>query len=50
MLALGVTEVAATEGHACTEAGKHFDANGKETTADKCVHATPGTEAYKTGR
>ena len=50
MLALGVTEVAATEGHACTEAGKHFDADGKETTADKCVHATPGTEAYKTGR
>ena len=50
MLAVGVTEVAATEGHACTEAGKHFDANGKETTADKCVHATPGTEGYKTGR
>ena len=50
MLAVGVTEVAATEGHACTEAGKHFDADGKETTADKCVHATPGTEGYKTGR
>ena len=50
MLAVGVTEVAATEGHACTESGKHFDADGKETTADKCVHATPGTEGYKTGR
>ena len=50
MIALGVEKVAATEGTACTESGKHFDANGKETTADKCVHATPGTEGYKTGR
>ena len=50
LLAVGVTEVAATEGHACTESGKHFDADGKETTADKCVHATPGTKGYKTGR
>ena len=50
MIALGVEKVAATAGTACTESGKHFDANGKETTADKCVHATPGTEGYKTGR
>ena len=50
MIALGVEKVAATAGTACTESGKHFDANGKETTADKCVHATPATKAYKTGR
>ena len=50
MFGLNVTEVEATEGVPCTENGNHYDAEGNKTTADKCVHATPGTEGYKTGR
>ena len=50
MFALGVEEVEANDVIPCTESGKHFDAEGKETTADKCVHATPATAGYKAGR
>ena len=50
MFAVGVEEVEATKGTACAEAGPHFDKDGKPTTADKCVHATPGTQGYKTSR
>ena len=50
MFALGVDDVPATEGTACTEAGVHVDKDGNITTADKCVHATAATKGYKAGR
>ena len=50
MFALGLEKVAATDGHACTEAGPHFDKDGNKTDAEHCVHATAGTDGYRTGR
>ena len=50
MLALGVKEVEANGVIPCTENGNHFDAEGNKTDAAHCVHATPATKAYKTGR
>ena len=50
MFALGVEDHEATPAAPCTESGVHVDKDGKATTADKCVHATPATKAYKSGR
>ena len=50
MFAVGVEDVEATAGTPCTESGVHVDKDGKATTADKCVHATPATKGYKAGR
>ena len=50
MLALGVEDVEATKGTACTEAGPHFDKNGNKVDAAHCVHATQGTDGYRKGR
>ena len=50
MFALGVTDVEAHAAIPCTEGGVHIDKDGKPTTADKCVHATPATAGYKAGR
>ena len=50
MFALGVEAHKATPAAPCTESGVHVGKDGKPTTADKCVHATPATKAYKTGR
>ena len=50
LLALGVEEVEANGVIPCTEKDNHFDAEGNKTDAEHCVHATPATKAYKTGR
>ena len=50
MFALGVEDHEATPAAPCTESGVHVDKDGKPTTADKCVHATPAKKAYKSGR
>ena len=50
LLALGVEEVEAHGVLPCTEKDNHFDAEGNKTDAEHCVHATPATKAYKTGR
>ena len=38
------------EGVPCPEDGPHYDKNGKETTADKCAHATPEVPGFIFGK
>lgn len=50
LISIERTDKAATPGVPCTETGKHYDKNGKETDAEHCGHATPAVPGFEFGK